>query len=101
MPRHYMYRCNKCGHTERRYRNSTKCRKCGDDIVRVTTKPSQPTTECSQPPRLMPARELVIRLRFRIDDLERALREILDEAEGDFDRDVIITAARGALREEE
>ena len=68
----------------------------------MTTNGSQSETECShEPPRVMSARELVIRLRFRIDDLERALREILDEGEGDFDRDVIITAARGALGEEE
>ena len=29
-----------------------------------------------------------------------ALREILAEAEGDFDRDIIITAAQGALRDD-
>ena len=33
--------------------------------------------------------------------LRDALREILDEAEGDFDCDIIITAARGALEEDE
>ena len=33
--------------------------------------------------------------------LEAALHEILDEAHGDFDRDVILTAARGALVEDE
>ena len=57
MPRHYMYRCNECGHIcnecghiERRYRNSTKCRKCGGNIVRVTTKDGQSTTSGSHPP---------------------------------------------------
>ena len=34
-----------------------------------------------------------------LDHFEKsALQEILDEAEGDFDRDIIITAARGALK---
>ena len=45
MPSHYKYECTECGHTERRYRNSTKCRKCGGDIVRLTTKERQSTTE--------------------------------------------------------
>ena len=35
MPSHYLYRCTACGHTAHRYRNSTKCRECGGDIVRV------------------------------------------------------------------
>jgi len=66
----------------------------------MTTNPSESITECSQPPRFMPARELVIRLRFRIADLRRTMRGILEEAEGDFDRDVIVAAARDALRED-
>jgi len=35
MPTHYDYRCPKCGHVERRYRNSTKCRECHSTIERV------------------------------------------------------------------
>ena len=67
----------------------------------MTTNGSQSETECShEPPRVMSARELVIRLRWRIDSLERVLREILDEARGDFDRDIIITAAEGALKDD-
>jgi len=44
MPSHYLYRCTECNHTERRYRNSTKCRECGGDIVRLTTESSEMTT---------------------------------------------------------
>ena len=82
MPRHYMYRCNECGHTERRYRNSTKCRKCGGDIVRLTTNGSHPTTECSHaPPKVISARDLVVQLRFEIDRLGWQVRAL--EAERD------------------
>ena len=52
----------------------------------MTTNEHQKATECSQ-------------LRAEADRLRAALQEILDEAEGDFDCDIIITAARGALKE--
>lgn len=29
MPSHYIYHCPACGNDEERYRNATKCRKCG------------------------------------------------------------------------
>ena len=40
-------------------------------------------------------------MRALVRALEAALHEILDEAHSDFDRDVILTAARGALVEDE
>jgi len=40
MPSHYQYQCVECGHTERRYRNSTKCRRCSGDIMRLDSKDS-------------------------------------------------------------
>ena len=97
MPRHYMYRCNECGHTERRYRNSTKCRKCGGDIVRLTTNGSHPTTECSHaPPKVISARDLVVQLRFEIDRLGWQVRAL--EAERDelvADRDAVVELLLG------
>ena len=64
----------------------------------MTTKAPQPTTECSQCAKW---RADVVRLMRERKTLVDALREILHEAEGDFDRDVILTAARGALPEAE
>ena len=35
MPSYYLYRCTECGHEEKRYRNSTRCQKCGGRIRRA------------------------------------------------------------------
>lgn len=31
----YLVKCKVCGYEEKRYRNVKKCRKCGNDVVRV------------------------------------------------------------------
>lgn len=36
MPSYYLYRCTECGHEEKRYRNSTRCQKCGGRIERAS-----------------------------------------------------------------
>ena len=70
----------------------------------MTTNGSQMATECSRPDpgatRSATATQLA-QAQARCRALEAALQEILDEAHGDCDRDVIITAAQGALGEEE
>ena len=55
-------------------------------------------TECNQ---CAEWRADVVRLMQERKTLRDALQEILDEATGDFDRDAIITAAQGALKEAE
>ena len=68
----------------------------------MTTKGSGSATECSRPDPDATALRTATQLaqaQARIRALEAALQEILDEAHGDFDRDVILTAARGALVE--
>lgn len=34
MPGHYLYKCDKCGLEERRYRNVRRCQ-CGGNLVRI------------------------------------------------------------------